>query len=269
MLAPSGTAIFANSDSRIEAAGCAIHVNSDSPGAVETNGVLSGITAQELYIAPGGTATGPGIPPVQSAPPLPDPLAYLQEPANANAPCVHTGWTIINDTPLDPDVYCDDLIIDNNSTVTFNKGTYIIRRGKFTVNSGSTIKTLAGQGVTFYIMEDAEVLLNSNSHAELEAAPLGEEFPGILFYQARTNSSKNIVLNSDSTSTLVGAIYYPNASVIVNSGSSIGGVAPFSSIVAQGIEVNSNSSITLNNNFSGSTVPDVPTLGAFKISLFE
>lgn len=268
-LAPSGVAVEVNSGSTLDATGCAIYINSTDPGALTSNGG-SNVNAEEINIAPGGSTSGSGIsPPAQSAPALPDPMAYLAEPIKANDPCDYTSKEVLSDETLNPGVYCNDLKVDNNATATFTRGTYIIRGGQFLVNSGSTIKTLPGQGVTFYIADEAVVTLNSGSFADLEGAPLGEEFPGILFYQARTNSSKNLELNSDTGSKFVGVIYYPNGQVVVNSASSIGGTAPFSSIVANSIQINSASTVDMGATPSGSAVPDVPTLGAYRVSLFE
>ena len=169
-------------------------------------------------------------------------------------------------TTVSEGVYCNDFVINNLSIVTFSPGIYVIRDGKFEVNSGGTI---IGDGVTFYITGSAEFILNSNSHAELTAPTTGP-LAGIIIFQDRSVADGTIHLfNSDSSSFFVGTIYMPNGKVMINSGSSLGGPAAFTSFVARKFEINSDSSLVLNSDYGATDVPFLRALGGFQVALFE
>ena len=67
--------------------------------------------------------------------------------------CNHHGKTVDSlTTTLQPGVYCGGLTIKGNANVTFAPGEYIIKDGKFFVDSNSKV---SGQGVGFFRLETA------------------------------------------------------------------------------------------------------------------
>lgn len=273
MLDPNGSdAISLNSNSSITANGCRVQVNSSSSTAITTNSGSS-LTAESIGVT--GDYSGPGISPTPETgvPPLADPLAYLPPPPEASLPCDPALMSVeVNagdpeeSTGLSPGIYCNDLKINAGASVPFNPGIYVIRGGVFDVNASSSV---SGTEVMFYLDDGAALVLNSGSTAVLSAPTTGP-YAGILFFEDRaTGGGTPHVLNSDASSMLVGAVYFPKGSVLLNSGSTFGGLAPHTSIIAQSIEVNSDSHLVLNNDLTSTSVPGVPSLGGKKIAIFE
>jgi len=262
-LRPNGTAIDLNSNSHVTANGCSVHSNSNSGDAINTNGGSS-MTAEEISVV-GGTV-GSGISPAADtgADVRPDPLSYLQPPAIGS--CTNPGRDYELTEPIGPGVYCGDHVFKNGAVVTFTGGTYIFTGSKFEVDSGATIKTNPGDGVTLYFASGLLFTLNSDSTANLEAPAIGD-YPGILIY---SESSEVHMINSQSSSIFEGTVYIPNGKVLINSGSSsLSGNASFSAFVAYEFEINSDSTLVLNSDYTTSSVPSVPTLGAQKVAIFE
>ncbi len=265
-LEPSEQGILVNSGSGITSNGCMVQVNSTSSSAMRTNGA-STVTAELINIAGDYEGSGYSPPPETGTPPMDDPLAYLQPPASAGDICDHTGLSIdAETTTISPGVYCNDFVLNAGSIITMDPGTYVIRDGKFEVNSGAN---LSGDGVTIYLMGSAEFILNSDSHAEL-TAPTEGEFAGILIFQDRNVADGTVHLfNSDTTTSLVGAVYFPNGKIMINSGSTLGPASAFSAFIAKTYEINSGSHLVLNSDYEATDVPALAALGAYKVALIE
>ena len=111
--------------------------------------------------------------------------------------------------------------------------------------------------------------MNSDSHAELSALTEGQ-FAGILVFQDRNVADGTVHLfNSDSGSSIVGAVYLPNGKVMINSGSTLGPASAFSSFIARTFEINSDSHLVLNSDYAATDVPPLAALGAYQIALIE
>jgi len=261
------TALDLNSNSHVTANGCMLHVNSNSSNAIRTNS-SSSVTAETISVVGDTSGSGYSPSPETGTDVLNDPLAYLQPPANAGASCDHNSTDYESDTTIYPGVYCGDHVFKNGATVTFAGGgdaVYVFKGSKFEVDSSATIRTDPGDGVTLYLASGLEFILNSGSHADMEA-PITGDYPGLLIYSV---SDKEMLLNSDSSSAFEGTVYVPNGKIMVNSGSSIGGNAAFSAFIANEYEINSDSTIVFNNNYAATSVPTMPTLGAQRVALFE
>ena len=127
----------------------------------------------------------------------------------------------------------------------------------------------SGVGVTIYITGSAEFILNSDSHAELSAQTTGPLAGVVIFQDPNVADGTVHLFNSDTTSYLVGTVYLPNGKVMINSGSTLGGPAAFTSFVAKTFEINSDSTLVLNTDYGATDVPALPALGAFQVALIE
>lgn len=263
-LRSSGQGIDLNSDSHIEADGCLVHANSNSGSAIKTNSGSS-VSAETISVVGGTSGSGFSPSPEMGADAISNPLLHLRPPPNAGAPCDHNSTDYKSDQTIYPGVYCGDHVVDDGATVTLSGGTYVFRGDKFEVNSGSTIRTNAGDGATLFLASDVEFTLNSESSAELEAPATGD-LAGVVIYSVGT---EDLEINSDSASFFEGTLYAPTARIKVNSDSTIGGDANFTAVVAKEIDLNSESTLVVNSDYAGSTVPSIPTLGASRIAIFE
>ncbi len=250
-LADSGNSMYLNSDSAIEANGCDVQVNSTASDALVTN---SGSTATADSICVTGDYEGSGYSPAPdtSCDPEPDPLASLPDPSYGS--CDHTDFVVSSGTEtLTPGVYCGKLEIQNGATAILNPGVYIMDDALFKANSGGTIQ---GEDVTIYLTgTDGSLEFNSDCSVELSASLTGT-YAGIVVYQDRNVADGTVhLINSDSNSYLEGVVYLPNGKILINSGSNFGDNATWSIFIAEEFEINSDSTLVLNTNYEGSTVP--------------
>ncbi len=250
-------AISVNSNSSITANGCKLQANSSNAEAVMTN-AGSSVTADAIDI--NGDYTGPESSytpqPTIDVPPSPDPLAGLPAPPEAGDTCDHTSETIDADPnyTMTPGVYCNDFILNAGTNATMEPGIYVFRDGDFIVNSGASI---TGDDVMIYLtgINSPELVLNSDSHADLSGLRTGPH-AGILIFQDPNVADGTVHLfNSDATSSFEGTIYLPNGKMKINSGTTMSGDAAYSYIIARSFEINSDSGIVLNSDYAASDVP--------------
>ena len=250
-LAESGNSMYLNSDSAIEANGCNVQVNSTASDALVTN---SGSTATADSICVTGDYEGSGYSPAPdtSCDPEPDPLASLPDPSYGS--CDYTDHVVSSGTEtLTPGVYCGKLEIQNGATAILDPGIYIMDDALFKANSGGIIQ---GDDVMIYLTgTDGRLEFNSDSTVTLSARLTGP-YAGIVVYQDRNVADGTVhLINSDSNSFLEGVVYLPNGKVMINSGSNFGDNATWSIFIAKEFEINSDSTLVLNTNYEGSTVP--------------
>ena len=233
---------------------CGVLVDSSGNAGLTLNGNIS-MTAPTIgvvgnYLANGNVTTNPT--PKTGMIAASDPLAYVQEPSVGA--CNHTNFLLNGNNgtkaapyQMNPGVYCGGILINGNSYVNFNAGTYILAGGGMTVNGNSY---LTGSGVTFYNTTGSGgyqgITMNGNTQANL-SAPTSGALEGILFFQDRTvpEGSAGSVINGNSSSTFDGALYFSTMQPTYNGNSSANG---YTIIVADKWLINGNSQ--MGNNYS-------------------
>lgn len=237
--------ILMNSTSSITA-GCGIEDDSGSSDALETNSgssirsTIFKVTGQ-WGLVNGGTASPT---PTTSATAVSDPLAYLQSDEPTTGGCTQTNLVVAGTTSLSAGTYCGGINFNSGSgayTVTFGAGTYVFT-GDVNVDTAVTLNGTGG--VTLYFASGS-LTMNSASTVDL-VAPTSGSYAGILIWQASTDSSA-MIIDSNSSSTLQGAIYLPDAQLTLNSA---GNLAAYSIVDVNNLIVDSGASFTLNNNYS-------------------
>ena len=254
-------AVFINSDSKIDAPNCAVYVNSSNGQALYGNS-NGDIIAKKTCVT-GGTYLDSGstvTPAAKTCPAIADPLVSLPVPPQAAGACNYMDKTVSGTATLSPGVYCGKLELNSGAVVTFQPGIYIKKDGEFIVNSGSSA---SGNGVMFYFTgnNNSRFNINSGSHIDFKALSTGT-YAGMVFFQQRNISGADFsILNSDSTSKVEGVIYLPSTSLKLNSNGNLSAATPWTSVIADKIEVNSISTLRLNANYAASTVPVPAGLG--------
>ncbi len=135
--------------------------------------------------------------------------AYITDNPPATTPCLYNNLAIHADTTLQRGVYCGGITADS-SNITFSPGLYVLT-GNFTLNGASTV---TGTGVTF-VMDSGSVTMNGNGNVTLTAPTTGN-YANELIYQPKLNTSAP-TLNSGHGGSLVGALYFPGATITGNS----------------------------------------------------
>jgi Flp pilus assembly protein TadG len=206
-LDPSASqAVYFSGSSTINLVGCNVMADSISGSSIYSQGATTVsvpclMTAGDVSINAAVTETSCSSPMTQLAP-VADPFRTIAEPT-VTGNCQNS-----NGNTLQPGRYCGGLSL--NGTVNLKPGTYIIDGGTLKSNGNAVI---TGSGVTFYLANNAQISFNGNSTLTL-TPPTSGTYSGMLFFGSRSNSTgTSITLNGSATSSMTGAIYFPNQTV--------------------------------------------------------
>ncbi len=247
--------------------GCGMIANTSDPDGIHKEG--SGCLSASEYMVTGGyddtNNSGCVLSPVPDTnmPPVDDPLASLPAPSYSSSPCFGEGGgpnpnkISSGDHTFSPGVYCKNISITTNGTVTFLPGLYVLDGVGFKIGAQATV---AGAGVSFYSSPAAGVAdgidISGGATVTLSAsttAPL----PGILFYQDRaTTADITHKFSGGSTMQLDGIIYTPSTDVEFAGGTS----ADSSSVVIIADEVEFKGGDTFLGDFDTSSILNNPLL---------
>jgi hypothetical protein len=163
----------------------------------------------------------------------------------------------------------DDLCIDNNQTVNFGAGLYVLTGAStcsngidFNVNASSTVCNstnadcsgmVASQnaGVTFYLVGSNTANVNGTAQVQL-AAPNSGTYAGLLFYQDPAAAiGTNMTLSGNSSSLYQGAIYGPTMTLSFGGNTNFNSGAAYTVIITMEMNTNGGPYINLASNFSG------------------
>jgi len=196
-----------------------VHVNSDCATAIDMSGSADLITQTPTtyvggYKLSGGAAISPA--PVRGSV-LPDPLASLPVPAACNSCPSSKEWSISKGSAtLSPGCFMGGIKVSGGSSVTFQPGVYCIGDKGLDVSGSSS---LTGSGVTFYLADGGFKFSGGTDYAL--TPPSSGDYAGILFFQARNNSSKNDISGGTDFSGINGVIYLPAAELKATGGSTM------------------------------------------------
>lgn len=256
-LEPAATkAVQINSGSSIEAPDCAIQVNSTDHEALFANS--GSLVSSEATCVVGNYRGNSGSrfrpTPETSCPPLSDPLASLQPPAEAADPCSYDDVVVQSgeNRSFAPGVYCQKFLVQGGARATFEPGTHVMQDAELVVNSGGRL--FAVDAMIYFRGNRGRMNANSGSEIDLRA-PRAGPYAGIAVFQDRNAVTAPHIVNSESTSRIEGVMYTPNNDVHLNSGSRFGQTSPWWAIVARKIETNSGSHIYFNVDYAASDIP--------------
>src|SRR6516165_4439139 len=239
---------------------CNLYVNSPSSRALVLNGSAQ-INANAAFISGdytmGGHAslnttvgTHTGVAPAN------DPYSDLQIPGYQG--CDQTNFSLTGGQSKTFTagssgvmVFCNGLSLTGGSQVTLNPGTYIIDRGSFSLTGNSSI---SGNGVTIILTSStgqdyATVSISGGSTVNINA-PSSGGMQGVAFFQDRNApTSGSDGFTGGATQNITGAIYFPSQNLTFSGGTSTGGGADCTQLVALTFTFNGNSNF--NSNCTG------------------
>jgi Flp pilus assembly protein TadG len=291
--APSGTSVTMTGSSSVQAPGCGIKINSSSSTAIELQG--SGKIVGKSICGPGGSFLYPGSslsPAETTCSAYPDQLADLAPPSNVNNTCDYNNFMVTNTNVgtyvdnngktqsatyngsgkivMSPGVYCGGIDLAGGSgsaNVIFNSGIYINRGGPLIMGNSTTA---TGTGVGFWLTgSGSQISLAGQTNLTI-TAPTSGAMEGVAVYQDQSETTGTVSeqLSGNSTITFTGLLYFGNQNVYV-SGSSEDESAAFTSMVAYTLTYTGYSTLYLNSNYTGTTVPLPPTFTAATVGLLE
>jgi hypothetical protein len=139
---------------------------------------------------------------------LPTPVSTACTTSNGN----YNGGSVT----LTPGVYCGWFNFNNNPTVTFQPGLYVIKDGGWNVNGG----TWSGNGVTFYYADQSKIQFNSAVAVNMTAPTTGT-YANIMMFEKPGLGTSAFIFNDAKAMQMTGLIYLPSRDVTFNGGSSM------------------------------------------------
>ncbi len=244
-------AVWLVKNARMTGNNCSVFSNSTSSiGLAVRDGAI--LTAHSVCSAGGVENNGSISPdPITDCPQFEDPLASRPEPAAGE--CDYEQ-TVINGgvATLEPGVYCGGLKIGGTADVTMRPGNYLIKDGLLSVRDEAKV---AGDGVSFFLGASTWLYFGPGTSIELAAAKDGI-MAGLLFFGSRLQSKLlTHTILSRNAQKLVGTIYLPNNSFIVDGDASVGGASAYTAIVARRVVLLNGPHLVLNTNYALTDVP--------------
>lgn len=245
--------VFLDHDSQLTGQKCTIYSNSRDPDAIraDSNGK---IIANTICSAGGVTGSLQAFSPypITDCPPIADPLASRVEPKIGA--CTYNNTEIKSERiTLKPGVYCGGLKIVWSSDVTFDPGVYIIKDDKYHVQDSARIY---GKGVGFYLADESTLFEFTEGTTISLTAPEGGPLAGVLLFETRSApTGRKHRINSNNAKVMVGTIYLPKGTLLVDSKAPVASESEFTVIIAMTVELLEQPNLVLNSNYSGSDVP--------------
>lgn len=251
-LARTGTAVYLDRNARLTANACGVFSNSTSTTSLKVDS--GAMLRASLTCSAGGVSMSGSITPapVTDCPPQDDPLASRAAPGFGG--CDHRNAVFDAATvTLGPGVYCGGLLIKGSANVTLQPGLYVLKDGGLNVMGQAR---LSGTGVGFYITGNASpILFTALTHVSL-SAPASGPMAGLLLFEDRALGVRlKHRITSDDARKLIGTIYLPVGSLVVDARQPVADQSAYTAIVAQGLELNMGPNLVLNSDYGATDVP--------------
>jgi Flp pilus assembly protein TadG len=249
-------AVQISGNGSITAPSCVMQVNSNAGKAVDLSGNAAVQTTDNCVHGSVHAADHSSLspPPDAVCKTLPDPFANYPKPALTT--CYRTNYTYSpSDPPVPGQVYCGGMSFSGNVSVNFPPGTYYIKDGAITESGG----TFTGTGVTFYLTGlNAGVQMSGQANWHLVASSTGP-FAGFAIFLdpngptgAAASSSQ---LSGQAELYFEGVVYLPTQLVKITGSAEVFAPSPWTSFVADTLQIVGNGSIVINNDTSLTSVP--------------
>ena len=249
-----GTIKLAN-NARLTATACAVYSNSTSEKSIWLQD--SARLSAELVCSAGGVrgpeTAFPQSGPVVDCAPVADPLR--DRPAPAFDPDCDFNQTIIPNGAtrhLEPGVYCGGILIEGG-TALLDPGVYILKDSPLLVTGSGRLE---GEHVGFFLTGSLSVInFRQFSHVSL-TAPRSGDMAGLLFFEDRdTTFSANHRITSRDARTLVGTMYFPNSTLLIDARDPVADRSEYTIILARTFDLRDGPELVLNTDYAGTDIP--------------
>ncbi len=166
---------------------------------------------------------------------------------------------------LEPGVYCGGLTVIGGE-VKFKPGNYVILNGPLLVQSGGSIQ---GEKVGFYLSGALSTIkFGYKSSIDLSAPEMGE-LAGLLFFEERKQLPlpKMHRITSKNASRLVGTIYMPRSTLVIDGNDPVASESEYTIIVANKFKLFNGPNLVINTDYDLSTVPVPSGVGMMDVSI--
>lgn len=228
---------------RLSAPACLVHSNRDID--VE-GGSISASMTQAVTSAAGIISPAPGT----GAAPIDDPFAQmdLTPPTNCG------GSTKIDKKSgtisLPPGVHCGGVKVSGDTKLILEPGEHWFVGGALDIAENAT---LIGSDVVLFFDKASKFEFQDQALVTLEGRRTGA-YAGIVMAATRENT-QDFVISSDNVESLLGVIYVPEATLIVEGTEEVARDSAWTVIVAESVHLTGSPSLIINANYTGSAVP--------------
>lgn len=248
--------VSGNGSISIKAPSCVMQVNSNAANAVDLSGNATVKTIDNCVHGSVKTSGNSSISPMPDAvcKTLPDPFVNYLKPILGT--CYRTNYTYSSsDPPVPEKVYCGGMNLSGAASVNFPSGTYYIKDGAITENGGS----FTGNGVTFYLTgQNAGIQMSGKANWHLVASSSGPFAGFVLFLDPNGPSgtpASASQLSGQSELYFEGVVYLPSQAVKIAGTAEVFAPSPWTSFVADTLQISGNGSLVINNDTSLTSVP--------------
>jgi Flp pilus assembly protein TadG len=249
----SASTVKLNKHGKLTAPECAVYSNS-----LATDGLASlddAVLSAEIVCTSGGYAGARRNfekLPTTDCPAVEDPLSDRAPPPVGN--CDATNLVVKAKTvTLKPGTYCGGIDAQSKSVITFEPGIYVIKDGSFDADSNSVA---TGDGVSFYFTgKGSRFTFDNTTEIDFKAPETGP-MAGILFFQDPASDAGTVFeISSKRALNLLGTIYLPRATLLVNANNKIAEASNYTVIVANKLEISKYSELVINSDYASTAVP--------------
>lgn len=260
--------VHLDNKSVIKAGNCSVFSNSVSKFGLRADDNAE-MSAQTICSAGGvitfGKATFDPLP-ISDCPKIEDPLRKRKPPAYGG--CTETALTISKDTLLSPGVYCNGLTISGNAQVNLKPGIYVIKDGPLIVDDKAGF---SGTNVSFFLTGDNSIFeFRENTTIDLSAMDSGPT-AGLLFFEdqkvvhsfnfnpfALDKLPPDVRLHriaSNDARNLLGTLYLSRSILLIDANAPVADASAYTAIVTGRLWLREGPILTLNADYTTTTVP--------------
>jgi hypothetical protein len=237
------TVISVADSSRLSAPECMVHSNRD----VVANGAISAGAVQAVTRATGSITPKAGV----GAAMIEDPFTGLA--LDENQACGGaTSVTVLSSGTewLTPGVHCGSYKLKGDARLFLQPGEHWFLGGHLDLSDNAMLE---GDDVVLFFDKQSKFDFTGNSVVRLDGRRTGA-YAGMVVAATRGNTQR-FLMSSDNVEKLLGVIYVPQATLVVDGHAEVARDSAWTVIVARWIELRGSASLVINADYDGSIVP--------------
>lgn len=240
----SGSTVISVADqSRLAAPKCMVHSNKD----VAAGGSIAAGAVQAVTSATGVISPSPGV----GAAPIEDPFKAMA--MDEDQPCSGPKSVDVISSGViyvDPGVHCGGFNLMGDARLMLRPGEHWFLGGQLALSQSAVVE---GDDVVLFFDKQSRFDFRDQASVRLRGRREGA-YAGMVVAASRGNTQK-FVIASDNVDTLLGVIYVPEASLIVEGRSEVARDSAWTVVVARWLQLKGSASLVINANYGGSNVP--------------
>lgn len=237
------TVISVAGGSRLSAPDCMVHSNRD----VVADGTIAAGAVQAVTRATGSISPKPGV----GAAAIEDPFIALGLDEGQACDGAKSVTVLSSGTEwLAPGVHCGGYKLMGTARLVLRPGEHWFLGGHLDLSEDAR---LDGDDVVLFFDKQSKFDFTGNAVVRLDGRRSGA-YAGMVVAATRGNTQR-FLISSDNVETLLGVIYVPQATLIVDGDAEVARDSAWTVIVARWLELRGSASLVINASYDGSPVP--------------